>query len=120
MAVKGKAAERSHKKRTKPTRTVKLERKPRQARLPEMDDPKLEELHTLSEDYVEIRDQRIELNKQEKPLKDQLLSAMKRHGKEHYKHNGLEITVVHENEKVKVKLHKGGEDEGEEAEAASA
>jgi len=47
----------------------------------------------------------------EKPLKTDLLNAMKRHNKMHYHHNGLEITVVHESEKVKVKLHKDGESE---------
>ena len=89
----------------------KAPKKPRQSRLPGMEDEKLEELHGLAEEYVTIRDQRIALNREEKPLKDNLLAAMHKHGKAHYQHNGLEITVVHESEKVKVKLHKDGESE---------
>jgi hypothetical protein len=115
MAVKGKAAEPP--KKTKPTAQVSMKGgatpKPRQGRLPEMEDTKLDELHSLAEDYVDIRDQRIALNKEEKPLKDNLLAAMHKHGKSHYKHNGLEITVVHENEKVKLKLKKDSDDEDE-------
>lgn len=92
---------------------VKKARKPRQSRLPGMEDEKLEELHGLSEEYVGVRDRRIALNKEEKPLKDALLAAMHRFGKTHYHHNGLEITVVHESEKVKVKLHKDDESEAQ-------
>lgn len=44
-------------------------------------------------------------------MKQSLLNTMKRHEKMHYKHNGLEITVVHESEKVRVKLHKEAEDD---------
>src|SRR5258708_5105538 len=90
---------------------VKPPRKPRQKRLPNMEDEKLDELHGLAEDYVDVRDKRIALLKEESPLKQSLLNAMKRHEKMHYKHNGLEITVVHESEKVRVKLHKEAEDD---------
>jgi hypothetical protein len=89
--------------------TLKPPRAPKQKRLPGMEDEKLDELHSLAEDYVVIRDQRIALNKEEKPLKDQLLAAMHSHSKTHYHHNGLTIDVVHESEKVKVKLHKDGD-----------
>lgn len=106
--MKGRRAE-----RPAPKKRAAKAKKPRQPRLPEMEDPKLDELHSLAEDYVDIRDRRIALNKEEKPLKDSLLNAMKKHGKEHYKHDGLEITVVHEDEHVKVKLSK--DSEGDEA-----
>jgi hypothetical protein len=78
-----------------------------------MEDERLDQLHVLAEDYVVIRDRRIALNKEEKPLKDSLLSAMHAHGKTHYHHNGLIIDVVHESEKVKVKLQKDGESEAQ-------
>jgi hypothetical protein len=130
MAVKGKAAGVLRKSKTRPTKSVSMKeqeaiakasggtvRAPRQKRLPGMEDAKLDELHTLSEDYVKVRDRRIALNKEEKPLKDQLLAAMHRHGKTHYHHNGLLIDVIHENEKVRVKLTKDGDEESEGASA---
>lgn len=88
---------------------LKPPRKPRQKRLPGMEDERLDELHGLAENYVEVRDRRIALNKEEKPLKDGLLAAMHAHGKTHYHHNGLLIDVIHESEKVRVKLHKDGD-----------
>jgi hypothetical protein len=79
---------------------------PKQARLPEMDDPKIEELESLAEGYAEVRDERMELNKSEVDLKDKLLAAMKKHRKEHYHHNGIDIKVVVEEETVKVRVKK--------------
>jgi hypothetical protein len=83
-----------------------LPKKPRQARLPQMDDPIIEELEASAEAYVAIRDERIALTPQEKKLKDDLLAAMKRHGKEKYVRDGIEIKIVHESETVKVKIKK--------------
>ncbi len=85
--------------------------KPKQARLPSMEDAKVDKLHVLAEDYVAIRDRRIALNKEEKPLKDALLVAMHAYQKTHYHHNGLTIDVIAENEKVKVKLGNSEDDE---------
>jgi len=81
-------------------------KKPRQARLPEMEDPQIEELESAAERYAEIRDERMALTPREKQLKDDLLAAMKRHGKEKYNRDGIEIKVVHEKETVKVRLKK--------------
>jgi len=86
-------------------------KKPRQARLPEMEDPEIEELEGLAENYAEIRDQRMALTPQEKKLKDDLHAAMKRHGKEKYVRDGIEIKIVHEQETVKVKVKKTSETE---------
>lgn len=80
--------------------------KPRQKRLPTMDDPALDEIETLAEDYADVRDRRIQLNKEEKPLKDGLLAQMKKHGKTTYHHGGVTVTVVPEGETVKVKIAK--------------
>lgn len=85
-------------------------RKPRQARLPEMDDAKIEELHDAALDYAKIRDQRQALTTQEVDLKQELLRLMKSHGKEKYHYNGVEIEVTHEEESVKVRVSKGSED----------
>ena len=81
-------------------------KKPKQARLPQMDDAKIEELEFAAEQYAEIRDQRLALTPQEKKLKDDLLAAMKRNKKETYVRDGIEIRVVHEQETVKVKIKK--------------
>ena len=86
-------------------------KKPRQARLPEMEDPEIEELEGLAETYASIRDQRMALTPQEKKLKDDLHAAMKRHGKEKYLRDGIEIKIVHEQETVKVKVKKNSEEE---------
>jgi CRISPR/Cas system-associated exonuclease Cas4 (RecB family) len=120
MAVKGKRAGMVNKAKARPARSASMKRqertvleaggevkepkKPKQNRLPGMEDAKIDELHSLAEDYVDIRDRRMDLNKQETPLKQQLLAAMHAQNKTHYRHNGLIIDVVHENEKVRVKL----------------
>lgn len=79
---------------------------PRQARLPEMDDPKIEELESLAEGYAGVRDERMVLNTQEVDLKGRLLAAMKKYKKQTYHHNGIDIKVVVEEETVKVRVKK--------------
>lgn len=81
-------------------------KKPKQARLPQMEDPKIEELEYAAESYAEIRDQRLALTPQEKKLKDDLLAAMKRNGKQAYRRDGIEIEIIPEGEKVKVRIKK--------------
>lgn len=54
----------------------------------------------------------MKIGKREVELKGMLLDLMKAHNKEHYHHNGIDITVVHEKEKVKVKV--AGKDLGDE------
>jgi hypothetical protein len=94
-----------------------VKREPRQKRLPSMDDPEIEGLHALAEDYAELRDQRMAVGKQEVELKGKLLDLMKAHKKEHYHHDGIDVTVVHEKEKVKVKVAgKESNSDGEEPE----
>lgn len=101
--VKGKPA-------GKTGRTLKprpgAEKKPRQSRLPEMDDPAIEELEKLAEEYAEVRDSRIAALKEEVPLQEKLLTVMKRHGKTTYHHGGITCKLVTEKEKVKVKVAK--------------
>src|ERR1700736_5050967 len=92
--------------------------KARQARLPQMEDPAIEELEAAAEEYVDIRDQRMALTPEENRLKTELLGLMKKHGKASYVHDGFDIKVIVEKEKVRVRIHK--EAEQEEAQAASA
>lgn len=80
--------------------------KPKQKDLPGMEERRIPELHTAAENYAEVRDERMILTKKEVELKDELLGMMKKHGKESYKFDDVEIKVVHEKEKVKVKIHK--------------
>ncbi len=80
--------------------------KPRQARLPGTENPKIEALHGAAEEYAEIRDRRQELTKEESALKQSLLATMKKHHKTVYKYNGVEVRVIAENEKVKVRITK--------------
>jgi len=116
-AVAKKSAKR--KKKTRELQPVKpAARKPRQARLPEMDDPAIDGLNALAEDYAAIRDKRMGLTKAEKGLKEQILTAMHTNHKTSYNFQGVSIQVVAENEKVKVKVRKeNGEDEDGEEES---
>ena len=82
------------------------DKKPKQKRLPEMEDPQIEELESAAERYAEIRDERLALTPQEKKLKDDLLAAMKRNNRESYVRDGISIQVVHEKESVKVRIKK--------------
>ena len=71
-----------------------------------MDDPKIEELEGLAEDYAEVRDERMELSTRESNLTKDLLSAMKRLKRESYVHEGISIKIIHEKENVKVRINK--------------
>lgn len=89
----------------------KAAKKPRQARLPQMDDPQIEELEAAAEQYASIRDERIALNQDEHKLKEELLGLMKKNSKERYHRDGIEVRLVHEQETVKVKISKGHDEE---------
>lgn len=82
-----------------------------QPRLPGTEDSKIQELQDAALEYAEIRDQRMELSKQEAPLKEKLLSLMKKNKLKHYHFANVEITVVVEEETVKVKVT--GDEDGE-------
>jgi hypothetical protein len=82
------------------------EKKPRQGRLPTMEDPEIEELENSAEEYADFRDQRMELTKEETRCKTELLGLMKKHGKTSYVHDGYDIKVIVESEKLKVRIKK--------------
>lgn len=81
-------------------------KKPRQARLPTMEDRAIEELEDSAENYADVRDQRMELTREESRLKDELLGLMKKHKKTSYVHDGFDIKVIVESEKLRVRIKK--------------
>jgi hypothetical protein len=113
------AAKKKSKKKTKkldPKRDFKNPvRKPRQARLPTMDDPKIDVLHGIAEEYAEKRDERMRIGKQEVELKGKILDLMKAHKRTHYHYQDIDVTIITEKEKVRVKIAKPdtGEELGE-------
>ncbi len=86
------------------------ETKPKRAQaqdLPGMEDRRIAELHTAAQEYVRIRDARMQLNAEEIDLKAKLKGLMKKHKKEEYNCEGVEIRIVHiDEEDVKVKVAK--------------
>ncbi len=78
-----------------------------------MEDRKIEELHIAATEYVKYRDKRQQLTQTEVELKTELLRLMKKHKKETYKVDGIEVNIVHEEETVKVKILKDDPDGGE-------
>jgi len=85
--------------------------RPRQQRIPGTQDARIDALEEIAEDYAAIRDKRQLLTTQEVDLKGKVLDLMKANNKEHYRRNGVEITIVHEEESVKVRVKKA--DDGE-------
>ena len=113
MARNGKRA-RTASKRKAATRVRKA---PKQKDLPGLEDRAIKPLEDAAEAYAEIRDERIDLNKQEVALKTRLLKLMHDHGKTVYHRGGVTIQIVAEEETVKVRIRKA--DEAGAAESAS-
>jgi hypothetical protein len=84
---------------------VKVNR-PRQAKLPTMEDDKIDKLEDLAMDYAAVRDQRQALTAQEVPAKDALLKEMKKLGRMTYKRDGISIVRTVEKEGVTVRVKK--------------
>jgi hypothetical protein len=81
-------------------------KKPRQARLPGIEDPEIEELEAAAESYADVRDQRMALTPVEAKHKEDLLALMHKHEKKSYVHGNIDIKVVVESEKVRVRIKK--------------
>lgn len=92
---------------------------PKQQTLKGMEDREISDLKEVALNYVEIRDQRMGLTTQEVELKAKLLALMHKHKKERYVCQGIEITVVHEEESVKVKVHPQKEEKAQNNRRAS-
>ncbi len=80
-------------------------------RLPGMEEPEIEELEQAAKIYAKLRDKRQALTMQEVELKTKLLALMKKYKKTEYVHNKVSISVVVEEETVKVRIQKDKDDE---------
>lgn len=87
--------------------------RPRQADLPGTEDRAIKPLEDGAEAYADIRDQRMQLSKDESSLKQSLIRLMKRHGKTHYKRNGVSIDLITESETVRVRFKKPGDEDAD-------
>jgi hypothetical protein len=83
-----------------------MAKRPRQKRLPTLEDTAIAPLEDAAQEYAGIRDERIGLSSSEHKLKTKVLALMKKHQKKTYVHDGIEIRVVAEEETVKVKVRK--------------
>jgi cation transport regulator ChaB len=88
-------------------------KKAKQEELPGMEERIIKDLHECAIEYAEARDRRQEIGREEVELKTRLLALMKKHQKEAYEFQGVRITIVHEEETVKVKITKPKEAEEE-------
>jgi KaiC/GvpD/RAD55 family RecA-like ATPase len=82
-------------------------RQPQQRAL--IEDARIGALDKIGYRYAEIRDARIELNRQEKKLKARAIVLMHQHGKTTYKHEAIEIELEPGEEDIKVKVKSGTE-----------
>ena len=98
------------------TPKVKKPRKPRQARLPGMEPEKNPAIERLAEAYVEVRNRRMVLTKEEVGKRDLLQVKMHESGLKSYEYDGKIVELVGV-EKVKVRSSKDGGDEDEEDES---
>jgi hypothetical protein len=98
-------------KKLDPVKRPTPARKPRQARLPGTEDAAIEELEALAENYAGARDRQREAGKEQKELRKSIATAMHNNGKTTYRHGGVFITLLDNDEEVRVKVSKPGEAE---------
>lgn len=77
--------------------------KPRQRRLPTMEDPEIDGLRGWIERYQKHKTARMNAGVLEVEAKQEILALMKLHKKIYYYHNGDEIKVTHEKESIVVR-----------------
>jgi hypothetical protein len=81
----------------------------KQESLPGMEDREITDLEDAARNYAAIRDQRMALTKKEVDLSDVLLQAMKRNKRDHYHRDGIDLKLIVEKEKVRVRITKDEE-----------
>lgn len=91
--------------------------RPRNQDLPGMEDRAIKPLEDVAASYADVRDRRIELNKEEADLKATALKLMKKYDKTIYRHDGIEIRIVPGEDDVKVRVKPEGQDEDEQESA---
>lgn len=77
-----------------------------QALLLEVEHPAYNELSKLVRDLKKVRSRRMSLTKEECELADSLIALMKEHKLKHFVSTGLDVEIVPEGEKVKIRKHK--------------
>lgn len=75
-----------------------------------MEDSAIRPLEDVAAAYAEIRDQRIELNREESSLKQTAIKLMHRYNKTIYRRDGITIRLIEGDEDVKVTVKKPGDD----------
>jgi hypothetical protein len=90
----------------RPTKPAPTRRQPRTGSLPGLEDHAIKPLDHLAADYADIRDQRMDLTRQEVDLKARTLKLMKKYGKTKYQHNGILIEIEPGEETIKVRVKK--------------
>jgi hypothetical protein len=78
----------------------------KQARLPTMEDPVIEDLESAARLYADTRDKRMRLLDYEVQLKEDLLGLMVKNKKRRYVRDGVTIEIVAKEETVKVRIKK--------------
>lgn len=87
--------------------------KPERAQdLPGMEDRSIKALEQLAAQFVDLKDQRKALKNQEDALTTKIIATLRKHEKDYYKRDGLEIRIELAAEKVKVTMQR--KDEAEE------
>ena len=94
--------------------------RPRNVDLPGLEDRAIKPLEDLAAAYADVRDRRIELNREEVELKTRALKLMHKYEKTVYKRNGIEIRIVPGDEAIKVKVAKGADPDADVAIASPA
>ena len=79
---------------------------PRTAALPGLEDHGIKSLDDIAAAYADIRDQRMDLTRQEVDLKARAMKLMKKYERTTYTHNRIEITIEPGEESIKVKVPK--------------
>lgn len=80
--------------------------RPKQKTLPTMEDRAIQPLQDAAHEYASVRDERMDLNQREHKLKEKVLGLMRKHGKQRYRFQEIDIEVVSEEETVKVRIGK--------------
>jgi len=88
-------------------------RRPRQKQLPGLEDPSIPELDKAAEAYVAVRDERMELTKEEVTKRDTVQRLMIEHGLTSYRFDSKVVSIVPGVDKVKVKAVGGDPDDEE-------
>lgn len=84
--------------------------RPKQAELPTMENRDIAEIEEAADIYIQKRDERCDLSKQESAAKANLIQIMKKHNRDFYSYKGLTVNVLHKDD-VKVKSDKGNDEE---------